>query len=69
MIVIKRNVSSSIKDNCIDEKITFGDFTITLSEVEYRELQAIMDDDGLKPLEALQVALEEGLWHLNIECD
>ena len=64
MIVIKRNCSSSIKDNLTDQKFTFGDFTIRFEGDEYRYLTDLISDTKENPVLILQAIIEEGLWSL-----
>lgn len=64
MIVIKRNCSSSIKDNLTDQKFTFGDFTIRFEEEEYRAITDLISDTNDNPVMVLQAIIEEGLWSL-----
>lgn len=64
MIVIKRNCSSSLKDNVTDHKFTFGDFTIRFTEDEYDSLKDLLTDTKENPVLILQAIIEEGLYSL-----
>ena len=61
MITIKRNCSSSIHDNPLKDKITFGDFTIVISEEDYKVFDMLRIALEAKPDELLQTVISEGL--------
>lgn len=61
MITIKRNCSSSIHDNPLKDKITFGDFTIVISEVDYTAFDWLSRDLSLKPADLLQEVILAGI--------
>ena len=64
MIVIKRNCSSSLKDNVTDHSFSFGDFTIRFTEDEYDNLKDLITDTKEDPLLILQAIVAEGLYSL-----
>ena len=60
MIEIKRNCSSSVTDR--GDRMTFGDFTITLSDDDYIRFREMMNAyPGLKPAEILEMIMTTGL--------
>ena len=60
MIEIKRNVSSSVTDR--GDKITFGDFTITISDDHYIAFREMMNEyPNKKPTELLGWLIESEL--------
>lgn len=61
MITIKRNCSSSVRDDPVNHKITYGDFTITIDEGSYDLLRSMMDEIKINAVEALRFAIYEGL--------
>ena len=54
MIEIKRNCSSSVRNDPVKHQITFGDFTIRITEEDYDQLDLILQDCKLQPVEALE---------------
>lgn len=69
MIEIKRNCSSSIHDNPLKDKITYGDFTIVLTENDYDLLDDIMLELKLNKLDALQEVIAAGLVYIEQQID
>lgn len=67
MITIKRNCSSSIHDNPLKDKITFGDFTISISEEGYQVFDLLRVELNLKPVELLEEAIAAGLQRIKEE--
>lgn len=67
MITIKRNCSSSIHDNPLKDKITFGDFTISISEEGYQVFDLLRVELNLKPVELLEEAIAAGLQKIREE--
>ena len=67
MITIKRNCSSSIHDNPLKDKITFGDFTISISEEGYQVFDLLRIELNLKPVELLEEAIAAGLQRIKEE--
>lgn len=61
MIEIKRNCSSSIHDNPLKEKITYGDFTIVISEKDYKSYDWLKFNLGISPTEMLQLVILAGI--------
>lgn len=61
MITIKRNCASSIHDNPLKDKITFGDFTIVISEEDYKAFDILRVVFALKPDELLQEVILAGI--------
>lgn len=61
MITIKRNCASSIHDNPLKDKITFGDFTIVISEEDYQVFDLWRNELKCKPEELLQTVIRQGL--------
>ena len=60
MIKIKRNCSSSVTDR--GDRITFGDFTITISDDDYIIFREAMNIyPGLKAADILEMVISEGL--------
>ena len=62
MITVKRNCSSSRKDNLEKLTYTFGDFTIIFSEEEYRAITDLIAESKEQPEVILQAMIEEGLY-------
>lgn len=62
MIEIKRNCSSSRKDELSKLTYTFGSFTIRFTDEEYRALTDLIAESKEKPEDILQAILEEGLY-------
>ena len=61
MITIKRSCSSSICEDPVNHKITFGDFTITIDEGSYDIFRYLMDEIKINAAEALRFVIYEGL--------
>ena len=60
MIEIKRNCSSAVTDR--GDRITFGDFTITISDDDYIKFREIMNKyPVLKVVNILEILISEGL--------
>lgn len=60
MIEIKRNCGSSVTDR--GDKITFGDFTITISDDHYIKFRELMNEyPTVKPITLLESLIEQGL--------
>lgn len=68
MITIKRNCSSSIHDNPLKDKITFGDFTIVISEEDYKAFDILRVVFALKPDELLQEVILAGIDMMMEKC-
>ena len=68
MITIKRNCSSSIHDNPLKDKITFGDFTIVISEEDYKAFDILRVIFALKPDELLQEVILAGIDRMIEKC-
>lgn len=64
MIVIKRNCSSSKKDDLYKQSYTFGDYTIRFTENEYRAFTNLRLDWKVEPEILLESIIEEGLYAL-----
>ena len=57
MIEIKRKCSSSVTDR--GDKITFGDFTITISDDHYIRFRELMNEfPNMKPVTLLESLIE-----------
>ena len=54
MIEIKRNCSSSVRNDPVKQQITFGDFTIRITEEDWQQFDFVLQDCQLKPVEALE---------------
>ena len=63
MIEIKRNCSSSVKEDPDNEKIIFGNFTIRFTDEEYHIFEAFKDMTEQSPVEALEDFLLSALEH------
>lgn len=61
MITIKRSCNSSVRDDPVNHKITYGAFTITIEEGSYDLLRSMMDEIKINAVEALRFAIYEGL--------
>lgn len=61
MIEIKRSCNSSIHDNPLKDKITFGYFTIVISEIDYTAFDWLSRDLSLKPADLLQELILAGI--------
>ena len=61
MIEIKRNCSSSIRDDPVKDKLTFGDFTIVISEEDYRAYVWLKFLLKLDPIEMLLLTINFGI--------
>ena len=59
MIEIKRNCSSSVRRS--PEKVTYGDFTITISGSDYARFEKILDKYADRPARALWIVLGIGI--------
>ena len=62
MIEVKRNCSSSRKDDLSELTYTFGDYTIRFTEDEYRAFTDLIADSKEKPEDLLAALIEEGLY-------
>ena len=62
MIEIKRNCSSSKKDDLSKLTYTFGDYTIRFTDEEYRALTDLIAESKERPEDILQAMIEEGLY-------
>ena len=54
MIEIKRKCSSSVRNDPVKKQITFGDFTLRITEEDYDQWDLILQDCQLSPVEALE---------------
>lgn len=54
LIEIKRNCSSSIRNDPVKQQITFGNFTIKITEEEWQQFDIVLQDCKLSPVEALE---------------
>lgn len=63
MIEIKRNCSSSVKEDPDNEKIIFRNFTIRLTDQEYLIFKALMVMTEQPPVEALEDLILSALKH------
>lgn len=54
MIEIKRKCSSSVRNDPVKKQITFGDFTLRITEEDYDQFDLILQDCKLSPVEALE---------------
>lgn len=54
MIEIKRKCSSSIRNDPVKKQITFGDFTLRITEEDWDQWDLILQDCKLSPVEALE---------------
>lgn len=61
MIVIKRNCSSSIRDDPLKDKITFGDFTIVISYEDHEAFDWLKIELKASPMDLLQMIILEGI--------
>lgn len=61
MIVIKRSCNSSIRNDPVQEKITFGAFTIMIGEIDYTAFDWLSRDLELKPADLLQEVILAGI--------
>ena len=61
MITIKRNCSSSIHDNPLKDKITFGDFTIVIEGYDYKAFDWLKNELEIKPEGLLDEIIHAGL--------
>lgn len=62
MIEIKRKCSSSIRQDPVKHYITFGDFTLKITDEEWDLLDQFMQDTATTPIEALQELIYAALW-------
>lgn len=53
MIEIKRKCSSSVRNDPVKHQITFGDFTLRISEADYDRFDLLMQEFDLQPIDAL----------------
>lgn len=61
MIEIKRKCSSSVRNDPVEKKITFGDFTIRITEEDWDHFDSVLQDCKLSPVEALEQVLYAAL--------
>lgn len=61
MIVIKRECSSSIRDDPVQKKITFGSFTVRIDDWDYRAFDLLKNELKLKPVDLMEEIILEGL--------
>lgn len=61
MITIKRNCSSSVREDPVNHKITLGDFTIKIDEGSYDMFRYLMDEIKIDAVECLRFVIYEGL--------
>ncbi len=54
MIEIKRNCNSSIRQDPVKQQITFGAFTLKITEEDWQLFDCILHDCKLSPVEALE---------------
>lgn len=64
MIEIKRSCNSSIRDDPVKASITFGAFTIKLTEEEYGWFDYFRNELNLEPVQMLQEFIDWGIIHL-----
>lgn len=62
MIEIKRSCNSSIRQDPVKHSITFGAFTIRITEEEWDLLDQFMQETNLPPADALQELIYAALW-------
>lgn len=54
MITIKRNCNSSIRQDPVKQQITFGAFTLKITEDDWQLFDCVLQDCKLSPVEALE---------------
>lgn len=54
MIEIKRNCNSSIRQDPVKQQITFGAFTLKITEDDWQLFDCVLQDCKLSPVEALE---------------
>ena len=54
MIEIKRSCNSSVRQDPVKQTITFGAFTIRITEEDWQKFDLILQDCKLSPVEALE---------------
>lgn len=54
MIEIKRSCNSSIRQDPVKQQITFGAFTLRITEEDWQKFDLILQDCKLSPIEALE---------------
>lgn len=54
MIELKRKCSSSVRQDPVKHSITFGDFTLKITDEEWQKFDLILQDCKLSPVEALE---------------
>lgn len=54
MIEIKRSCNSSVRQDPVKKTITFGAFTIRITEEDWQKFDLILQDCKLSPVEALE---------------
>lgn len=54
MIEIKRSCNSSIRNDPVKQYITFGAFTLKITEEDWQLFDCILQDCKLSPVEALE---------------
>ncbi len=66
MIELKRKCSSSIRQDPVKHSITFGDFTLKITEDDWDIFDQVLQDCKLSPVEALEELIYAALWHYSI---
>lgn len=54
MIELKRKCSSSVRQDPVKRSITFGDFTLKITEDDWQLFDCVLQDCKLSPVEALE---------------
>ena len=54
MIEIKRSCNSSVRQDPVKQYITFGAFTLKITDEEWQKFDLILQDCKLSPVEALE---------------
>lgn len=54
MIELKRKCSSSVRQDPVKQSITFGDFTLKITEDDWQLFDCVLQDCKLSPVEALE---------------
>lgn len=54
MIELKRKCSSSVRQDPVKHSITFGDFTLKITEEDWQLFDCVLQDCKLSPVEALE---------------
>lgn len=69
MIEIKRKCSSSIRNDPVKKQITFGDFTLRITEEDWEQFDLILQDSQVSPIEALEELMYAALLYNTKQCE